>query len=156
MLLRLLYGSLFRARNEFDTVSKFALINGLGYLFSVVLIFFLGFLGFLGGHVLRLLVTTFYSWWKSSYTINWHWNSSVLRSLIRTGFPIMLMIFANVIFTTIDRLLILKFLDAKSLGFYSLGNLIFAPLLMIFTASNSVMYPRFAEKYGETGDVLFL
>ncbi|MCD6238907.1 MAG: polysaccharide biosynthesis C-terminal domain-containing protein [Thermotogae bacterium] len=54
--------------------------------------------------------------------------------------------------TTIDRLLILKFLDARSLGFYSLGNLVFAPLLMVFTASNSVMYPRFAERYGETGD----
>jgi len=47
--------------------------------------------------------------------------------------------------------LILKFLDAESLGFYSLGTLIFAPLFIIFSTSNSVMYPRFAEKYGETG-----
>jgi len=58
--------------------------------------------------------------------------------------------------TTIDRLLILKFYDAKSLGFYSLGNLAFAPLLMVCSASNSIMYPRFAEKYGETGDPRFL
>lgn len=146
------YGLLFRANNEFDIVSKIAVIDGLGYLFSVALIFFFGLLGFLGGQVLRLLVTTFYSYWKSSYSINWHWDNKVLKSLILIGFPIMLMVFANVIFTTIDRLLILKFLNAKSLGFYSLGNLIFAPLLMIFTASNSVMYPRFAERYGETGD----
>jgi len=54
-------------------------------------------------------------------------------------------------FTTIDRLLILKFLDARNIGFYGLGNLVFAPLLMIFTTSNSVMYPRFAEQYGKTG-----
>ena len=146
------YGLLFRANNEFDTVSKVAVIGGLGQLFSVVLIFFFGLLGFLAGQVLRLLVTTSYSCWKSSYSIKWYWDNAVLKSLILIGFPIMLMIFAHVIFITIDRLLILKFLDAKSLGFYSLGNLIFAPLLMIFTASNSVMYPRFAERYGETGN----
>jgi len=146
------YGYLFRAYSEFDIVSRVTLIDGLSNGFSIGLIFPFGLLGFLGGQVLRLLITTAYSWWKSSYTINWRWNSRVLKSLILIGFPIMLMIFANVIFTTIDRLLILKFLDARNLGFYSLGNLVFAPLLMIFTASNSVMYPRFAERYGETGD----
>jgi O-antigen/teichoic acid export membrane protein len=30
--------------------------------------------------------------------------------------------------------------------------MMFAPLFLVFTASNSVMYPRFGEKYGETGD----
>lgn len=146
------YGSLFRARNEFDLVTKVAVIDGLGNLFSVALIFFFGFLGFLAGQVLRLLVATCYSYWKSSYSPNWRWDNRVLTSLILIGFPIMVMVFAGVIFSTIDRLLILRFLDAKSLGFYSLGNLVFAPLLMIFTASNAVMYPRFAERYGETGD----
>ncbi|MCD6468893.1 MAG: oligosaccharide flippase family protein [Thermoplasmata archaeon] len=146
------YGYLFRANNDFDIVSRVALINGLGSVFSIALIFFFGLSGFLSGQVLRLMVSTTYSWWKSSYVVRWRWDNRLLRALISIGFPIMLMIFANTIFTTIDRLLILKFLDAKSLGVYSLGNLIFAPMLMIFTASNSVMYPRFAEKYGETGD----
>lgn len=146
------YGILFRANSKFGIVSRVALINGLGSVFSIALVFFFGLSGFLGGQVLRLLVTTAYCWRKSSYVLHWRWDNKVLKALILIGFPIMLMIFASVIFTTIDRLLILKFLDAKSLGVYSLGNLIFAPLLMIFTASNSVMYPRFAEKYGETGD----
>ena len=145
------YGSLFRATNEFDIVSKVTVIGGLASLFSIILIFFFGLLGFLGGQLIRLLIITCYSYWKSSYSINWHWDNKVLKSLIVIGFPIMLMIFAHIIFTTIDRLLILKFLDAESLGFYSLGTLIFAPLFIIFSTSNSVMYPRFAEKYGETG-----
>lgn len=150
------YGTHLRANNEFNTVSKIAIIDGLGNLFSVALILFFGLLGFLGGQVLCSLVTASYSWWKSSYTINWRWDNIVLKSLIIIGFSIMLMIFANIIFTTIDRLLILNFLSAKDLGFYSLGNLVFAPLLMIFTAGNSVMYPRFAEKYGETTNPLSL
>lgn len=144
------YGFLFRANNEFNIVSQVAIIDGIGNLASVILVFFFGLLGFLGGQVLRLLLGTFYSWRKSTYIIGWRWDNRVLKSLIAIGFPIMLMIFANVIFATIDRLLILKFLDAQSLGFYSLGSLIFAPLLMILTASNSVMYPRFAERYGKT------
>ena len=146
------YGSLFRATNEFDIVSKVTVIGGLASLFSIILIFFFGLLGFLGGQLIRLLIITCYSYWKSSYSINWHWDNKVLKSLIVIGFPIMLMIFAHIIFTTIDRLLILKFLDAESLGFYSLGTLIFAPLFIIFSTSNSVMYPRFAEQYGKTGD----
>ena len=150
------YGTYLRANNEFNTVSKIAIIDGLGSLFSVALIFFFGLLGFLGGQVLCSLVTAYYSWWKSSYTINWRWDNKVLKSLIIIGFPIMLMVFANIIFTTIDRLLILKFLSAKDLGFYSLENIVFAPLLMIFTASSSVMYPRFAEKYGEATNSLSL
>jgi len=146
------YGLLFRANNEFGIVSRVALLNGLGSVFSIALVFSLGLLGFLGGQVLRLLVATTYSWRRSSYAIHWCWDNRVLRGLILVGFPIMLMGFANTVFTTIDRLLILRFLDAKSLGCYSLANLIFAPLLMIFTASNSVMYPRSAERYGETSD----
>lgn len=146
------YGSLFRANNEFNIVSWITFIDGIGHGFSVALIFAFGFAGFLTGQVLRLLIVTACSWWKSSYVINWHWDSRVFKSLMVIGFPIMIMIFASEIFTTIDRLLILKFLDARNLGFYSLGNIVFAPLLMIFTASNSVMYPRFTERYGETGE----
>ncbi|MDD2890473.1 MAG: oligosaccharide flippase family protein [bacterium] len=145
------YGSFFRAHNEFGTVSKVAIIGGLGNFFSIALIFFFGFRGFLGGQLIRFFVITCYSYFKSSYSIKWRWDNQCLNSLIMIGFPIMLMLFANLLFTTVDRILILKFLDTKSLGFYSLGNLVFAPLLMIFTASNSVMYPRFTEKYGETG-----
>lgn len=145
------YGSFFRANNEFGIVSKIAIIGGLGNLFSIVLIFFFGLRGFLGGQLIRFFVITCYSYFKSSYSIKWRWDNRCLNSLIMIGFPIMLVLFANLLLTTIDRLLILKFLDAKSLGFYSLGNLVFIPLLMIFTVSNSVMYPRFTEKYGEAG-----
>jgi len=146
------YGYLFRANNKFDIISRVMFIDGLCNGFSIGLIFIFGLLGFLCGQVLRLLVTTAYSWWKSSYSVNWRWDKRVLISLILIGFPIMLVIFANVILTTIDRLLILKFLDVRNLGYYSLGNLVSAPLLIIFTVSNSVMYPRFAERYGETED----
>lgn len=146
------YGSLFRANNEFDIVSWITLIDGIGNGLSIALIFPFGFAGFLAGQVLRLLIATAFSLWKSSYTVNWHWDSRTFKSLVLIGFPIMLMIFANEIFTTIDRLLILKFLDVRSLGFYSLGNIVSAPLVLIFTAINSVMYPRFTEQYGETGD----
>lgn len=146
------YGSLFRANNEFDIVSWVTVIDGIGHGLSVALIFPFGFAGFLAGQVLRLLVATVFSLRRSSYTVSWRWDGKTLKSLMFIGFPIMLMVSANVIFTTIDRLLILKFLDTRNLGFYSLGNLAFSPLLMIFSASNSVMYPRFTERYGETGD----
>lgn len=146
------YNLLFKANNEFDIVSKIAFMEGIGHLISIGLIIIFGLIGFLAGQVLRLIIGISYSYSRSSYKINWQWNNKTLKPLILIGFPIMLMVFVNEIFVTIDRLLILTFLEARNLGFYSLGNLIFAPLILICSASNSVMYPRFAEKYGETGD----
>ncbi|MFC2095144.1 oligosaccharide flippase family protein [Candidatus Bipolaricaulota bacterium] len=146
------YGILFRANNQFNIVSRVALINGLGSIVSIALIVPLGLVGFLSGQVLRLLITTTYCWRKCSQPIHWSWNGRVLQSLIVIGFPIMLLSFVSVIFITVDRLLILTFLDASNLGVYSLGTLLFIPFTMLFTASNSVMYPRFTEKYGATGD----
>lgn len=152
LIIQNFYGILFRVRNEFGTVSRVTLIDGLGNLCSAVLTFFYGLVGFLGGQLLRMFATTCYSYWKSSHAINWYWSNQVLKSLIQIGFPIMLINLTNFIFITVDRMLILSLLDTKSLGFYSLGNLVFTPLLLMFSVSGVVMYTRFGEKYGETQD----
>jgi len=139
-----------KANNKFDIISRMAVIEGAGAAAAVILIFFFSFPGFLAGFAMSLLLSAIYGYLKSGFTIQVKWDLKLLKSLIKIGFPIMLLGLSDVLFYTVDRLLILKFLDTKSLGFYSLGFLVFAPAMFIFSSSSSVMYPRFAERFGST------
>jgi O-antigen/teichoic acid export membrane protein len=150
------FGYLLRAYNLFDVVARGEFLAGITSLLTIPLVMFLGLIGFLTGQVVRLLTVTVYYGIAGWCFVGWGWNSKILLKLLGIGFPIMLMALVSVIFSTIDRMLVLTFLDTESLGYYSLGVLTFTPLLLIFTASNSVMYPRFAERYGALGDTRFL
>jgi len=140
-----------KANNKFDIISKMAVIEGIGAAASVILIFFFSFAGFLAGCALNLFLSALYGYLKSGFTFEVKWDSKLIKLLIKIGFPIMLLGLSDALFYTVDRLLILKFLNVESLGFYSLGTLVFTPAMFIFYASSSVMYPRFAERFGATG-----
>lgn len=146
------FGYLLRAHNDFSAASRVALVIAVGSVATIALIPVFGLRGFLMGQVVRLLAATLYAWKKSDHSIHWEWDAQVIKVLLRIGFPIMLMTLAYLLFSSVDRMLIIRFLNPEQLAFYSLGNLVFAPLLVVFTAGNSVMYPRFAEHFGQTGD----
>lgn len=145
------YETWLKANNKFDIISKIAVIDGIGFGLSVILIFFFSFIGFLIGYTLSIIAGTIYAFLKSDCLINLQWKTSVFKKLIVVGFPIMLIGVSSVLFQTVDRLLILKFLDIKLLGFYSIGSLAFLPIMFILYSANSVMFPRFAERFGKTG-----
>ena len=147
------YGPWLRAHDEYGVVGTLAVFDGIIGVVSISLIFIFSFTGFLIGQTLPILVGLLYSYYKSSYSIRWRLNYKVLKSLIIVGIPLLLLGVSNLIFQTVDRLLILKFLDIKELGFYSLGAMSFGPIFILFSTTSSVMYQRFAERYGETGKI---
>lgn len=140
-----------KANNQFDVLSRIAVAEGVGLAVSVILVFFFSLFGFLLGYTINLFCVTLYSYWKSSLFPVFQWDWAIFKGLIRIGFPIMLIGLSSAFFQTVDRFLILKFFDLKFLGFYSLGWLAFLPAMFIFYAAGSVLYPRFAERYGKTG-----
>lgn len=143
------YGILLRAHNQFGVLSVMAGITGLGNLLSVALILLFGLTGFLTGQLLTMTAATAYGFSHSPANLAWRWDNRVLKGLVVVGFPIMLMNLSYFVFTTIDRLVILALLDTRALGYYSLGYLAFAPLMMLFSVSGTVLYTRFGEKYGQ-------
>jgi len=148
--LRGFYETWLKAHHEFGIISKIAIIDGVGSVLSLFLIFSLSFLGFLIGQTIVAFVCALYAYVKSKCRINFVWNSTVLKNLIVIGFPIMLIIFSGELFNTADRFFILRFLNSKMLGVYSLGILAFMPINFLFYSANSVMYPRFSERFGAT------
>jgi O-antigen/teichoic acid export membrane protein len=148
---RVFYGTLLRATNRFGIVSRVTMIDGAGHVASAGLAAFTGLFGFLVGQIVRLTADSWYSLRTRQLIPRFQWDNALARSLVVIGFPIMLSVFAHAALTSSDKMLILSLLGSSELGYYSLGTLIFMPLLVIFGASNSVMFPRFAERFGQTG-----
>jgi len=145
------YLAWFKANNKFEIVSNISIIQGVGNLLSVVLIYFFSLKGFLAGQVIRVVSGTIYSYSTRMVKIRLLWNFSELKRLILIGFPILLLGFSAVLFRTVDRILVVSNLGFGSMGFYSLSALVTAPVMLIIYPVGSVMYPRFSEKYGSSG-----
>lgn len=145
------YEVLLRSVHDFTAMSRLAVLRGLGLVIGIGLVVVLGLEGFLISQVVAMGVTTSYAWWRSPFKPSLRLPTTQLRRLVATGFPIMLMVAAVLVMTMADRMLILGFLGEGELAMYSLGVLVFAPFQMLFSASDAVLFPRLAERYGASG-----
>jgi len=143
------YGYYWRAHKSFQKVSKVESISGIGSLITVGFVYLFRLIGVILGVIIQQILTVFYYIKRSRREFNLFINIRTLLNLIKIGFPISAMVYAYQLFTTVDRLIILKYLGKTALGYYSLGSLAFVPIGMLFTSFNSVVYPRLGELYGK-------
>jgi O-antigen/teichoic acid export membrane protein len=59
---------------------------------------------------------------------------------------------SSMVLKSIDRIMILKFLDTEALGYYSIGLMGVSMLLYIPDSVSYVLYPRMLAKFAATGD----
>lgn len=71
-----------------------------------------------------------------------------ILSLVKVGFPIMVIGFTYQILLTLDRFIILHFYSAKEVGYYSLMNIVNGVMQLIAMAVSTVLYPEVMEKLG--------
>jgi O-antigen/teichoic acid export membrane protein len=83
-------------------------------------------------------------------TLTWRWPD--LRSLIAVGFPIMIAGVLYGLLISVDRWVILTFLDVEALGHYSLAIICVGVLGLLPSVISQQMYPRMAYRYGATRD----
>lgn len=98
--------------------------------------------------ILCILIASVTSF-RPSLTLDW----SVLRPLIKAGFPIMVAGLLYSLLTTVDRWMTLKFLGVEQLGHYTLAILCVSVLSLFPAVIGQQMYPRMAFRYGETHDI---
>jgi O-antigen/teichoic acid export membrane protein len=108
-----------------------------------------------------LLSQGFYSIYllfKKPIKLKWYWNNKLLRSLIFVGFPIYLQTVVTIVFSSIDRLIIAKYLSFEEVGHYSLSTLIKTPVTLLVSTLSIVVFTELNEKYGKksTPDVVLL
>jgi O-antigen/teichoic acid export membrane protein len=154
-----LYGQFFlRAMDEFVPLSRAFLISApLELVITVAFTYALGLNGVLIGLALSQAIGAVIALrTRRSFPLRFQIDRVAVSRLIRTGFPIVLTVLGYFVLTTIDRLIVISFSGSEALGYYSLGSLAITALGYIPIAVNQVMFPKFASRFGETGDAATL
>ena len=78
--------------------------------------------------------------------------SRVGFELISAGWPMLLYLGSSLVLRTLDRLVVLGYLGARGLGYYSLGVLALTMLFYLPDSVGFVMYPELLKAYRQGGD----
>jgi O-antigen/teichoic acid export membrane protein len=145
---------LLRAEDDFGRLSLVLIIQTiLELVVSVGFIYWIGFNGIFYGFLISFILATLICLkWKYQLIRGLELDFKLAGNLIRIGFPIMLVGLSYNLLTTLDRVMIIKFFGSEQLGYYSLGPLALIAIAYVPTTINQVMYPKFGERYGTTGD----
>ena len=151
-MLQVLWERMIYAHRLFGLARRLMVINAvLSFAVTLLLVYFFG----IRGQLLALLIVALVMFGaaRSSTTLRARlvldWGQTA--ALIRVGFPIMAVGFVYLLLATVDRMLILRFLDLAALGRYGLALMALQLLSAVPAAVGDVLYPRLNETYGSTG-----
>lgn len=151
------YQNLYKGRGKFKTLGLITTIDGIGHLICIPLAYKYGFNGLIFGQLIRLFITNSYYYIKIKADISFSFTleKSIVKNLVIQGLPIFYLITVDLILKTIDRLVIIYFIDEKSFGLYSIGLIFSTPFLMVFNAINSVYFRQISLKHNQEPEKTF-
>ncbi len=143
-----------RSRGDIRGVSNWFVLQGaIGALLGLGLVPWLGAWGLLVGWAVANLVALAYARWRYPEELAvWPAPRDECVQLVRAGFPIFLYFFSTMVMRTIDRLVVLRFLGAESLGYYGIAVMVLSLLLYLPDSVSYVLYPRLLTEYRAAGD----
>jgi len=148
-----LYGT-FRANADFDQLSIIQIIQGFLKIFSIALVVYLGFNGFLIREISIVLIITLFAHIKRPLKqVIPKFEKKIFLELLKVGLPIFAGSYMLLFLNTVPRLLLLRFGTVAMLGIY-------APLVTIIMAISALpdsittfLYPRMTYQIGKTKDI---
>lgn len=141
-----------RSYNFFHELSLqqvlFAVLNsGLAIAFVACI----GFVGRIAAAILAQAAIVLYALRKNTWKPVPKYDSQVTFSLLRVGLPIIISGFILSLLTTVDRLMVITFLDEKQLGYIGIALLISGAVSLIPGMAIQVLVPRINYAYGNSG-----
>lgn len=144
---------LFRSANDFATVGRLRLYRTLAEMaLAVVLVSALSFAGRLVAAAATWIFLIVYAIRRNPFPICPRWDPAEVGRLIRLGFPLMAVDILYGVLTSVDRLMIVRYLDRTALGYYSVGLMAMSFLFVVPRVVWEILYPRFGERFGEAGE----
>jgi len=143
--------ALLRVDYHFSDISISNILLGFSSLIlAIVLVLWIGLYGailsFLIAHILSLIYLTT----KVHFEFKFDLNRSALKKIFSIGFPISLVFINMQILNGLDRIMILKFLTVKQLGYYAIAFPFFRLLTMIPHSLSYITFPKMLEAYGSS------
>jgi len=145
-----------RIDGKFKTVSTVMMLEMTSLLLGVVLVKRVGYygiyitslIGFLIGIVLYI---------KPAYSdVKIGINSKLLKKILLSGLPLLINGLIWTVVNSIDKFVILGFINTEALGVYAIAQNAFSYMVLIPTAMSQLFYVKMGRVYGEKSDVKVL
>jgi len=151
------YQNHLRAEKNFLMVGKTLLVYSITYfIFILVLIIKFRLEGVFLSLLIAFIIVLFYIFKKEKFKFKITIMPRKTIQLMKFGFPLLTMGIMTIFFISIDKLMIIKFMDKIQLGYYSIAVTIAGVIYFMPQAIAYVMFPNFLEKYGEKEDKAYL
>ncbi len=147
--------TILRAHKAFDLTAKLSVLEAVLTLAVCSLTTWLwGLYGLLLGTLVVLLGSFLYIQRYRTVDLRWAFDAAEVRRLVSVGSPILLAGTMVTVFRSLDKLMILGYMsDCEfQLGCYSVALMASTQIYGLGNMLSIVMNPRYAEKYGQTGD----
>lgn len=143
-----------RCRQAFDTTAWISVWEGVATLaLGGACSYLFGFSGLLVGTLLVMVLSAVLVRRLAAVRLRSEWDWTRIRHLATVGGPILLAGCAVTLFGSVDKMMILAYLDEGEfqLGCYSVALLVSTQVFGLGNLFSTVMTPRYGEKYGRTG-----
>jgi O-antigen/teichoic acid export membrane protein len=141
------------ALTDFKLSSILSVVQGWASLVIVVpLAIWLGLKGVMMGSVAVAFLV--YLIWRrgTAYRFQRRWSIGLLWQAVRVGFPMTLVVLGGGLIQTIDRIVILSLLGARSLGYYGVTSLGGGVVYGLISQAGSAMGPHITVEMGRSAD----
>jgi O-antigen/teichoic acid export membrane protein len=141
-----------RSNNEFAQLSQQqVLLAFLNAGLSIALVVALDLAGRFTAAILAQGVIVLYALYRNPWQPVPKFDLSAAWSLMRVGVPILASGLIITLLTSIDRLMVVTFLDETQLGYLGLALLLVSVVSLVPAMANQVLYPRFNYHFGNSG-----
>ncbi|PFA66941.1 polysaccharide biosynthesis protein [Bacillus sp. AFS015802] len=139
---RSFYMNYFRLTNDFKKINNIEIINSIfSFVLIVILIKYFAIYAVLIAMLISGCIIFFYGI-KHLGKIKFSIDRQVIKDLLVVGFPLLIYNLGFYIITTIDRVMTIKFLDYKDLGYLTFSNQIAGGTLVFITSVLFLYYPK--------------
>lgn len=147
------YQHYLRAEKKFSIMGKILLIYSIAYfIFIIPLIIKFRLEGVFFAMLLAYIMVISYLSKKDEFKLKIRFMPKKTVQLIKIGFPLLTMGIIMVFFISIDKIMIIKFMDKLQLGYYSFAAIVAGIVGFIPQSISHITFPYLVERYGEKED----
>ena len=146
-----LYIVMMRADKKFFLLSKGIVFNSLAMLLFVsIFTYFFKLRGIYFATLFATAASWLYLYFKTGYRLNFYFKGEVAKMLAKIGLPILLSGIAYTILLSIDKIMIVKMLGPRELGYYSIAILALTYTHNFPKLFSIVIFPTMQEEFGKS------
>ena len=145
-----------RIDNGFKYISFVTCMELLSIPISFLLIKKIGYYAIFINSILAMVIGVILYFKPSYKDFRFEFDRDLLLDIIKSGMPLLISGLIWTVVNSIDKFVILGFINTEALGIYGIAQNAFTYMILIPTAMSQIFYAQMGKEYGRTGDVKVL